>query len=62
MGYATQLAAAQTARFEWERSVALLTQRQIDLTVIRVGGRSSLWTCTSNSGAECAVIVFYRAE
>ncbi|KAM5530821.1 hypothetical protein V8D89_015511 [Ganoderma adspersum] len=35
MGYATQLAAAQTTRFEWERSAALLAQRQIDLAVIR---------------------------
>ncbi|KAI1796729.1 hypothetical protein LXA43DRAFT_1177865 [Ganoderma leucocontextum] len=33
--YTTQLAVAQNARFEWERSTALLVQRQADLAVIR---------------------------
>lgn len=35
--YTTHLAAAQSARLDWERAAAILVQRKIDLELIRVG-------------------------
>ena len=58
-----QLAAAQDVRIEWERSAALIVQRQIDLAVIRVSANSShLCTHAPGAGVKCVVIVFTGAN